>query len=198
LLAGFENTFDLKAIDDHTHYSLLKHTAAAGTMTTILFEELANKHPTVSFIHSYPGSVRTNILPQMLASTPGIFWLPAQVFRYTTLPLYRQFICMTPDEAGERQLFMATSCKYPPGHNHESGGKVDGLIERPDGCAAARPTVVMDGKGNGVYRVGSNGEAYKDSKVLDKYRKEGMGKTVYEHTVGVWEKALNTPEIDGN
>jgi hypothetical protein len=186
LLAGFENTFDLKAIDDHTHYSLFKHTTAAGTMTTIMFEELANKHPTVSFIHSCPGSVGTNILPQMLASTPGVFWYPAQVFRYTTLPLYRHLICMTPDEAGERQLFMAISCKYPPAHDHESGGKVDGLVERPDG------------KGNGVYRVVSNGEVYKDSKVLDKYRKEGIGKTVYEHTVGVWEKALSTPEIDGN
>jgi hypothetical protein len=93
---------------------------------------------------------------------------------------------------------MAISCKYPPAHDHESGGKVDGLVERPDGCAAAKPTVMADGKGNGVYRVGSNGEVYKDSKVLDKYRKEGMGKTVYEHTVGVWEKALSTPEIDGN
>lgn len=108
------------------------------------------------------------------------------------MPIYTHFLSTSPSVAGEKMLFLATSCKYPPASDHEKTGHVDGLVERPAGVAAAKPTVVKDGRGNGVYRLNWNCETCKESKILDGYREEGVGKTVFEHTMGVWERALRT------
>jgi hypothetical protein len=165
-------------------------------MTNLMFEELAKKYPTVSFIHAYPGAVGTHIIDHMLESTPGLLWYPAQIPRYTILPVYTHLFATAPEIAGERILFLATSCRYPPASDHEMTGHVDGLVERPAGVAAAKSMVVKDGRGNGVYRTTWNCEVCKDSKILDKYREDGLGKTVFEHTMGVFDRALR--EAMGN
>jgi hypothetical protein len=160
-------------------------------MTDLMFEEFAKEHPTISFIHSYPGQVGGKLLDHALASSSGLMWLPAQMSRYTFLPIYKHLMCITPEEAGQRTLFLGTSTRFPPTTDHGSTGKVDGLVERPSGVGVARSTMMKEGKGNGVYRVSWNGEVCKDNKILDKYREEGCGKLVYDHTVGVFEKALS-------
>jgi hypothetical protein len=168
-------------------------------MTDFMFEELAKSHPTISFIHVNPGSVGTHLMDHLLASAPGLLWYPAQIPRYTIVPIYTHFLSTSPDVAGERILFLATSCRYPPAADHEKKDHVEGFVARPVGTAAVRPTVVKDGKGNGVYRVGWNCEVCKESKILDKYRAEGLGKTVYEHTIDVWERALSVEGgVNGN
>ncbi len=82
--------------------------------------------------------------------------------------------------------------------DHGSTGKVDGFVERPSGVAVARSTVMQDGKGNGVYRVNWNAEVWKDNKILEKYREDGLGQLVYDHTMGVFEKALQAETGNGN
>jgi hypothetical protein len=198
LAAGFEGPIDPKDLECRNHYSLIKATRNAATMTDLMFEELAKTNPTVSFIHTYPGSVGTHLMDRMLNSTPGLLWYPAQITRYTILPIYTQLLSISPHEAGERILFLATSCRYPPASDHETRGDVDGLAQRPDGVATARSTVMKEGTGNGIYRTTWNCETCKDSKILDKYREEGLGKVVYGHTMGVFEKALREGNENGN
>jgi hypothetical protein len=193
LAAGYEGQLDPQDLDRHNHYSLVKATLSAITMTDLMFEELSARHPTISFIHSFPGKVGTHILDEMLRTTPGVLWYPAQIPRYTLVPLYRHLLCTSPSVAGERTLFLATSGRYPASVVHEQS-KVEGFVDRPKTVASARATVCIEGRGNGVYRVNAVGETCKDSKVLEKYHKEEMGKVVWEHTLGVWEKALSVAE----
>ena len=168
-------------------------------MTDLMFEELATEHPSISFVHVNPGSVGTHLIDHLLASTPGLLWYPAQIPRYTIVPIYTHFLSTSPKVAGERILFLATSCRYPPAAAHEKKGHVDGFVERPSGIAAARPTLMKEGKGNGVYRIGWNCETCKESKILDKYREDGLGKAVFEHVASVFEKALRMESGgDGN
>ncbi|KAE9381208.1 hypothetical protein N431DRAFT_457817 [Stipitochalara longipes BDJ] len=190
--AGFEGTISPSDLECRQHYNFVRASQAAATMTDLMFEELAKQHPSVSFIHVNPGGVGTHLMDHLLASTPGLLWYLAQIPRYTIVPIYTHFLSTSPDVAGERILFLATSCRYPPAVNHEKKGHIDGFVERPAGIAAAKPTVMKEGKGNGVYRIDWNCETCKESKILDKYRQEGLGKPVFEHVTAVFERAVKT------
>ena len=159
-------------------------------MTDLMFEELAKEHPSVSFIHVNPGSVGTHLMDHFFASTPGLLWYPAQILRCTIVPIYTHFLSTSPSVAGERTLFLATSCRYPPAAAHEKKGHVDGFVERPAGIAAVQSMVMREGKGNGVYRIDWNCETCKESKILDKCREEGLGKVVFEHVMSVFERTF--------
>lgn len=190
LLAGSEGPLTTTDLECRQNYNLKRATASAATMTDLMFEELAISNPTISFIHVNPGFVGTHILDKALASVKGMMWLPAQIPRFTILPVYSHLLATSPDVVGERILFLATSCRYPPAADHELKGHVDGLAACPAGLPVARSTVMKEGRGNGVYRIDSNCEACKESKMLEKYREEGLGKVVLDHVEGVWERAL--------
>jgi len=64
----------------------------------------------------------------------------------------------------------------------EERGKVAGLVPIPAGLGVARATVVQDGKENGVYRT-------TEKAILEKYRNEGLEKTVLEHTIALCDRA---------
>jgi NAD(P)-dependent dehydrogenase (short-subunit alcohol dehydrogenase family) len=198
LAASFEGPLNKDDLECRKNYNLIKASRAAATMTDFMFEEFAKQHPTISFIHHYPGEVGTHFLDNTLASASGLLWLPAQIPRYTILPVYTHLMCITPDESGERTLFLATTTRFPPTTDHGTTGKVDGFVDRPYGIGVARSTVMKEGKGNGVYRANSNAETSKVNKMLDQYREEGMGKVVYDHTIGVFEKALSAETGNGN
>jgi hypothetical protein len=94
---------------------------------------------------------------------------------------------MTTDEAGERGLFLATSARFPP-----SKPKTDFIGEEvPQGVEAANPSVIKDGVGNGVYRLGPLDDSAPDGDVLPGYRLDDVGKTVWEETQAVWDRALS-------
>ena len=93
------------------------------------------------------------------------------------------------EEAGEKGLFSATSGKYPPADGRE------GDVEVLEGAQVAKSSIVVNGKRNGVYRLGADCESVENEcdKVLEEYRGKGVGKTVWEETLKVWEMAL-TPQ----
>ncbi|KAH8665240.1 hypothetical protein BGZ60DRAFT_432476 [Tricladium varicosporioides] len=192
LCAGYESKLNLADLDNKSikHYSVLGAAYHAATMMTLLFEHLAKDHPTVSFIHSYPGAVATNIVDNMLSSAPGMIWYPAQVPRYTLLPLMMTFGAMSPSEAGERTLFLATSARFPPAEDHNSARKMGGWVDRPEGVCIAASTVVKEGRGNGVYRVKSDGETWKETELLQDYRRRDVGSHVWDHMQTVFADAL--------
>lgn len=190
LLAGAEGPLTITDLECRDNYNLMRATSSAATMTDLMFEELANSHPTISFIHVNPGFVGTHLLDKTLAAVKGVLWLPAQIPRFTILPVYNHLLATSPDVVGERLLFLATSCRYPPAADHELKGHVDGLAERPAGMPFARSTVMKEGRGNGVYRIGSNCEVCKESEVLEKHREEDVAKVVVDHVKGIWERAL--------
>jgi hypothetical protein len=189
LVAGSESRIDPKDLTSVNKLPVSRAVEPAATMTSLIFEELANDNPTISFIHSYPGWVNTQIMDHLFASTPGMWWGLAQIPRFTVFPILNRFAFISADEAGERTLFLATSTRYPPSVDHETTRKFGGWVERPAGVCVARSTIMYEGKGNGAYRTDWNGKEQKESKILGALRKDGGGKAVLEHTLGVFEKA---------
>jgi len=155
-----------------------------SSIVTLGLEAVADKAPGVSFIHVHPGPVNTN----MLHSMEGII----VVILTMIWKAIAKFIAITVDESGERQVFLATSGRYPP---KSSGGKPSGVA-----VGNAIPAVVKGttGKvGSGVYSLGVDGEGPKPraEKVLAGLRDQDMAKRVWEHTVEEWVRITGRESI---
>lgn len=108
--------------------------------------------------------------------------------RWIVIPVVNVF-GTTVDKAGERGLFVATSAKYPPAKPKDP---MYVGVALPKGVQVAKSSVVEEGKGNGVYRLDAYGESVENESdsVLAGYRLDDVGKRVWEHTVAVWDRAL--------
>jgi len=147
----------------------LKTRGHVTSLITLSLEAIASKAPQVSFIHDFPGPVRSGLGRD---AKGVIMFLMKMVFA-----IIGPFIYIPTEESGERHLFVATSARYPPGIEGDEGSGVplDG------GIGVARGT---DGKeGSGVYSVGWDGESagLKVESLLDAYRKEGMVAKVWKY-----------------
>lgn len=138
------------------------------SMVTLSLEILAKKAPGVSFIHNFPGSVRTNLIR---GGEGALIWTMGLVFRALS-----PFTSISNEECGERHAFLATSARFPPGTDADanSGVPLEG------GITTARGT---DGKvGSGVYSITSEGESagLNTEALLAKLRKEGVQDKVWK------------------
>jgi hypothetical protein len=162
------------------NYSILNAINHATTMQTLAFEYLAKGNPSVSFVHAYPGWVNTDIVTNFLTPNPGA-WYGFQGVLYPVvkglISLFLLLVGTSVEEAGERQAFYATSDRYPSARELEAGTITDKVAR----CSVC---------GNGVYRLRWNGESVDDDTVLGPYRREGLPEKIWEHTVGIFEKAL--------
>ncbi|KAL8692799.1 MAG: hypothetical protein Q9218_002240 [Villophora microphyllina] len=146
-----------------------------SSLITVSLEALAKDAPGVSFIHNFPGSVKTNLARG--GEGPAIYVLK-QVFK-----VIGPMINMPNEECGERQLFLATSARYPSKDLEASGVPL-----------VAGGTPVANGtsgkSGSGVYSIVSDGES-SGSKVVEllaRFRKEGMVEQVWRHTREEFER----------
>ena len=141
-----------------------------SSLITLSLEALAKKAPDISFIHDFPGPVKSNIG----RGTKGV----AMFMMNAVFKVVGPLIYVPNQECGERHLFLATSARYPAG---TSGDTASG-VPLAGGVAVARAT---SGKsGGGVYSVGSDGESSgpKVEKLLANFRKDGMVEKVWKHT----------------
>lgn len=147
--------------------SMLSMRGHHSSMTTLSLEAVARRAPEVSFVHDFPGMVQSDLGHDLDAA-----W--ARVAR-SVFNAVAPF--MPTPEAGERQLFMATSARYPA----SKGGNANGVV-LPAGVEVARGT---DGEvGSGVYSVNFDGETVpaKVEKLLAGLRAEGVVDKLWEHT----------------
>lgn len=184
LAGGQEAAIDVTDLEVKNDYAFIKAANSATTQTTLAFEELAKSNPTITFIHKHPGFVNSGILDRLLATASGVYAIPATIGRWIVVPIVNLF-SMSVDEAGERVLFLATSSRYPNSTPNAISG-----VELPAAIKVAQSSVVKDGVGNGVYRVGPKDEVAGESPVLSGYRADGVDKLVWEETLAVWERAL--------
>jgi hypothetical protein len=124
----------------------------------------------VSFIHDFPGAVQTNLGKDVKNLQMTVMTAVFKVIGpFVTIPF---------DEAGERQLFFATSARFPP---RTAEGAAAGVPLAP-GVGVARGT---DGKpGSGVYSISIEGESAKPKveQLLAEYRENGTRQKVWEDT----------------
>ena len=151
--------------------SVLKSRGHASSMVTLSLEAMAKKAPDVTFIHGFPGAVKSGIARD-LKGAPGI------ILR-TVYGIIGPFVYVPNQECGERHLFLATSAKYPPASAGETAAS---MVPLGEGISVARG---IDGKdGSGVYSIEQNLESAgpKVEALLDGFRKEGLVEQVWDRT----------------
>lgn len=140
-----------------------------ASLVTLSLEALAKKAPEVTFIHNFPGAVKTDLAKDAKGITMSVL---KAVFM-----IIGPFIYIPNQECGERHLFLATSAKYPTGTGKDASG-----VPLAGELVAARGT---SGEiGSGLYTVGSDGESAgpKVIELLAKSRKEGVVEKIWKHT----------------
>ncbi|AEO58291.1 hypothetical protein MYCTH_2305531 [Thermothelomyces thermophilus ATCC 42464] len=181
---------------------LLQLRAHTSSMMTLALESLALEAPDVSFVHSSPGCVRTHLGREVrAASAVGLVQV---VLNKVVGPM----VAVGPDEAGERQLYLATSGRFPParcggrarysgaGGGSGSGGNGTGTagveLREGDGVAVARGTDAR--VGSGVYSVDSEGEpqGVKAGETMRRLREADLVRRLWLHTVGEFIRVTGT------
>jgi hypothetical protein len=148
------------SLSQPSNYSFGASANHSGTMTTLAFDVLAASNPSISFIHIFPGLVKTDLLKGLLGSGKGFLGTLAWVVGFVVLPIVRAFSTSL-DEAGEREMFVATSERFAVG----------------------------EAKG-GFWRLDWDAEEATTVPILETYRKEGMSQKVWDHTLKMFQKAL--------
>lgn len=173
LEAGGEAALHLDDLSLKTHYSLRSCAKHAITMNSVSMEHLAASYPQVSFVHSFPGVVRTRLDRDFGTLGKCALAVLMVIARPWEIPL---------DESGERHLYAATSHRFPP------------LVYRDHLRDAAEGS---NGRtGSGFYRLSSTGATYQPSKVMEQYRVEGVGGKIWKHTLDVFAKVREGKEIE--
>jgi hypothetical protein len=107
---------------------LMSRRGHASSLVTLSLEALAKKAPDVSFIHNFPGPVRSGIA----RGTEGALMFIVKV----AFKILGPMVYIPTVEVGERHVFLATSAKYPAG---TSGDAASG-VPLAGGVTAARGT----------------------------------------------------------
>ncbi|PWY74135.1 short-chain dehydrogenases/reductase [Aspergillus eucalypticola CBS 122712] len=154
-------------LDLRSNYSLSNAAAHGCTMTSLFMAQLAAAHPNISWVHSRPGAVNTNVTRDF---NPLVRGLTNALFMLT--PLLSSIGLISVKESGERHAYAATSPLFAP--------RVKGV-----------DTVGADGaKGSGAYRVDYDSSIVKaKSELVKGYLGSGVGKKVWEHTREIYAKA---------
>ena len=145
------------------NYSLRNCANHAITMTSLSMEELAASHPATSFVHAYPGLVKTSLVRDNGS--------------LMKLALNAMFFLLTPmnvplEESGERHLYAGTNPSFAP----RDSTRGEGVAIGSDGV-----------QGSGSYLVGSDSATVSNQKVLEGYRADGTRASVWKHTLDIFK-----------
>jgi NAD(P)-dependent dehydrogenase (short-subunit alcohol dehydrogenase family) len=171
LAAGQEGAVfaDDLALHQPAHRGLAAQGGAAASYVTLSMEQLARRHPRVSFVHAFPGFVRTNLFNDTEHIGPVFRFL----FNWIVLPVFGRFLWISLDEAGERFLYAATTPKFgAPGSDEDLAVGSNGE------------------KGTGAYALSDRQEPLHSDKVLKPLREQGMDVKIWEYTTSEIERVL--------
>lgn len=147
------------------------------TLISLGLESIAKMAPDVSFVHDDPGAVKTALFDRV----EGIIGVIMRAYIFVV----GYWICVPVGECGERQLYLATSARYPPA---SVGGDGESGVPLGDEVDVARGT---NGEiGSGVYSVEWDGTSASPTvqKLLAGYRDKGMVEEVWRHTEGEFNR----------
>ncbi|KAJ5177550.1 uncharacterized protein N7500_000249 [Penicillium coprophilum] len=160
--AGGEGPLILDDLSLKSNYSLRNCSNHAITMTSLAMEELAQAHPSISFIHTYPGVVNTGLTRDL----GSIAHMGAKAFLALASPWVIPL-----EESGERHLYISTSANYLP------------QSRKGDKHADIEPAM-------NAYFLDSCGLGRPNLKILRAYHANGISKKVMKHTMGVFDRVL--------
>ena len=149
-------------------------TAIRGHLCTLMslgLESVAKLAPEVSFVHDYPGTVKTALAGRM----GGVLGVVLRAYMF----FLGRWICVPIEESSERHLYLATSARFPPASVGSDG---DSGVPFGDGMDPARGTT--GAVGSGIYSVGRDCTSASPTvqKLLAGYRDKGMVEEIWRHT----------------
>lgn len=171
LAAGQEGKIfpDDMSLKDPKNYGVVNAGGIAATYNTLFMEQLQAQHPRISFVHTFPGLVRTNLFQTEHFGAAFKF-----LFNWIVMPTIGRFLFSSQEDAGARHLFAATSPMFA-------------AAEPAEALAVAGSNKV---KGSGVYMLNEKVDSVQKEKLLGPYRAQGMDKKVWDHTMGEYKRIL--------
>ncbi|KAI1077727.1 hypothetical protein F5B20DRAFT_572180 [Whalleya microplaca] len=141
------------------------------SMITLSLEALAKQAPEVSFVHDYPGFVKTGLYRELTG-------ISAFIIRVVFKPVVA-LLQIPIDETGERQVYFATSARFPARD-----------VERKDadGVALSESIEIAVGTnsrpGGGVYSIDyeAEGTSQRVQELIENLTKDGTAEKVWKHT----------------
>ncbi|OBT78079.1 hypothetical protein VF21_03134 [Pseudogymnoascus sp. 05NY08] len=168
---GFEGPFNSKEWTDYPVNHPMKSRPHMASMITMAHNAMARQAPDVTFIHNYPGGVKTNFGKDL-----GTWTIPARALFNLIAPIFLKHISST--ECGMRQVYGATSARFPPAEGGAAG------VPLAEGIPVARGS---DGQlGSGSYTVNFDGENVSDRvyEHLAKAKADGAEERLWAHILG--------------
>lgn len=149
-------------------------------MVTFAMESLAREAQDVSFIHDYPGYVKSGIARDMA----GVLGYIVRAFGMILAP----FLSIPNEESGAYHLYFATSARYPAKETQvlTAGVAVENGLVLARGC---------DGQiGTGLYCLDERGESanVEVEALLAKLRSEGVREKIWQNLEEEWQRILHT------
>jgi NAD(P)-dependent dehydrogenase (short-subunit alcohol dehydrogenase family) len=181
LAAGSEGDVRVDDLDLRHNFTLHAALAHCTVFTDFMMEEFAKRYPGTTFMHSYPGTVKTGIANQL----NGPIRLAVKVMYAVMTPWI-----LNVQESGERHFFQLTSMCYPS--KKWQGASCRGDSDAPGIPVEARLDVMEgsdDVKGSGAYLLDWDSKPAGDERVLGKYRAMDFGPRVWEHTMKMFAQA---------
>ncbi|KAI1379201.1 hypothetical protein F4677DRAFT_410912 [Hypoxylon crocopeplum] len=155
--------------------------AHVTSMITLSLEAIAKQAPEVSFIHVYPGFVKTGLSRELTGIGPAIAKI---VFK----PLMA-IMHIPIDETGERQTYFATSARFPPRSEGADGVALGGGIDKAVGA---------DGQpGGGVYSIDyeAEGTSERVQALMKSLSEDGTAEKIWKHTEEEFVRITGSPAL---
>ncbi|GJP88564.1 short-chain dehydrogenases/reductase [Aspergillus niger] len=176
LAGGQEGTMEEDNFDLRKSWSFTKGNTYAATLNSLAIEHLATAHPTVSFLHVFPGIVRTPLMNASFGNYGGA------ILSFLSRP-----ISMSPEESGERNLFLSTSAAYPPATPKDPSQLGVPLVKGVDTASASTGKV-----GGGSYILKYDGSNATREKLMADYRARSFPGKVWDHTLETFKRVLRS------
>lgn len=151
-------------LENPKNFSVGSGNAHGATMMTFALEHLASENPRISFVHAFPGIVATPLFNRIAGGVLGM------VLRYAVAPVLRLF-ARSVAEAGQMGLFTAISARYSVD---------DGIVPLVGDLQKAQRTE------GGIFTINEHGDAAENASVLEDFRKRGVDKKIWDHTMNVF------------
>lgn len=168
---GFEGPFNDKDWVEYAGKNPMKARPHVASMITMAHNAMARQAPDVTFIHNFPGGVKTNF-----GSDLATWTIPLRGLFNLISPIFLKYI--SSEECGKRQVYGATSGRFPPAKGDAAGVSLGGDISVARGA---------DGKpGSGSYSVNFDGEdvSPKVYEHLAKAKADGAEERLWAHILG--------------
>ncbi|RAK84728.1 short-chain dehydrogenases/reductase [Aspergillus costaricaensis CBS 115574] len=176
LAGGQEGTIEEDNFDLTKSWTFSKSNTYAATLNSLAIEHLATAHPTVSFLHVFPGIVRTPLMNTTFGNFGGA------ILSFLSRP-----ISITPEESGERNLYLSTSAAYPPATPKDPSHLGVPLVKGVDTASASTGKI-----GGGSYILKYDGSNATREKLMADYRARSFPGKVWDHTLETFKRVLRS------